>query len=341
MVHRSLVHLERPAVRRLVKATRERVSRPALASAWVSAWASVFALGCFGGEAFVEPAEGGADFALQGEYAAEGAPEAAQVIAMGAGAFRAVFLTGGLPGEGWDGRGKRAVEGMRNGEGIRFEDGGEVNGVLLRGQTPDGRAFELRRVERRSPTLGAPPPAGAVLVFREGQGRFDGEVDGRGLLAAGASSLDSLRDARIHVEFRTPFMPRARGQARGNSGVYIQNRYEVQILDSFGLAGEWNECGGLYKVRKPTLNMAYPPLAWQTYDIEFRAARFDASGRKMSSARIGVRHNGVSIHENVELPDKTGGGDPEGPEAGILHLQDHWNPVFFRNVWMLATSEDV
>lgn len=290
--------------------------------------------GCFGGEAVVDPAEAGRDFALQGEYAAPGAPEAVQVIALGGGAFRGVFLRGGLPGAGWDGSGRRETDGMLADDGVAFEDGSRIEGGRLRAETPDGRAYELRRVERRSPTLGEPPPPGAVVVFREGQGRFDGRVDEHGNLAAGASSQDPMGDARLHLEFRTPFMPRARGQARGNSGVYLQNRYEVQILDSFGLSGEWNECGGLYQVRRPTWNMAYPPLAWQTYDIEFRAARFDAGGRKTAPARITVRHNGVPIHEDVELPDKTGGGDPEGPEPGPLYLQDHWNPVAFRNVWM-------
>ena len=84
--------------------------------------------------------------------------------------------------------------------------------------------------------------------------------------------------------------------------------------------------------------MAFPPLAWQTDDIDFVAARFDEAGGKLSPARITVLHNGVPIHENVVLPNTTGGGDPEGPEPGPLHLQDHWDPVFFRNVWLLPSS---
>ena len=130
-------------------------------------------------------------------------------------------------------------------------------------------------------------------------------------------------------------MPTARGQARGNSGVYLQGRYEVQVLDSFGLAGEDNECGGIYQVSRPRVNMTLPPLQWQTYDIDFTAARFDSAGEKTANARLTVRHNGVLIHDDLELPGTTGGGDPEGPEPGALHLQDHWNPVFYRNVWVL------
>src|SRR5204862_5515820 len=108
------------------------------------------------------------------------------------------------------------------------------------------------------------------------------------------------------------------------------------ILDSFGLPGLDNECGGLYKQRAPDLNLCLPPLAWQTYDIEFRAARFgagrigersagkssDASIKKTADARITVAHNGVTVHNNVELTSKTGGGQPEGPQPLPILLQD-------------------
>jgi hypothetical protein len=130
-------------------------------------------------------------------------------------------------------------------------------------------------------------------------------------------------------------MPLARGQARGNSGVYIQKRYEVQILDSFGLRGADNECGGLYKQRAPLLNMSFPPLIWQTYDIDFTAARFDAAGKKTANARITVRQNGVVIHDNIEITAKTGGGSVEGPDPLPIKLQDHGNLVHFRNIWIV------
>src|SRR5262249_34742326 len=81
---------------------------------------------------------------------------------------------------------------------------------------------------------------------------------------------------RLHLEYRTPYMPTARDQARGNSGVYIQRRYEVQILDSFGLDGAFNEAGSLYRQTPPDLNMAFPPLTWQTYDIWFTPPQFAA-----------------------------------------------------------------
>jgi hypothetical protein len=142
----------------------------------------------------------------------------------------------------------------------------------------------------------------------------------------------------MHLEFRTPYMPQARGQGRGNSGVYIQGRYEVQVLDSFGLEGADNECGGLYKQRAPLVNMAFPPLAWQTYDIDFTAPRFDAAGKKTHNARITVRHNGVVVHNDVEITAKTGGGAPEGREARPIKLQDHGNPVHYRNIWIVERN---
>jgi hypothetical protein len=137
----------------------------------------------------------------------------------------------------------------------------------------------------------------------------------------------------MHIEFRTPYMPLARGQGRGNSGVYIQERYEVQILDSFGLEGEANECGGLYKQRPPEVNMCLPPLSWQTYDIYFTSARWDQQGAKIANARLTLLHNGVPVHNDYELTGKTGSGKTETPEPRPILLQNHGNPVHFRNIW--------
>ena len=144
-----------------------------------------------------------------------------------------------------------------------------------------------------------------------------------------------FRDFKLHVEFKTPQMPpNVRGQGRGNSGIYLQRRYEVQILDSYGLEPKNNECGSLYRFKAPDENVCRMPGRWQSYDIIFHAARFDGN-RKTQNARITVWHNGVLIHNGVELENKTGAGRPEGPEPGPILLQEHGNEVLFRNIWIV------
>ena len=160
-------------------------------------------------------------------------------------------------------------------------------------------------------------------------------------VTAGAGSLltrRSFADHRVHLEFRTPFEPDGRGQGRGNSGVYLQARYEIQVLDSYGLEGRDNECGGLYGVAAPLVNMCAPPTQWQTLDIEFHAARRDPATNEGTEARITVRHNGVLIHDNVALPGSAPGA--EEVVRGPLLLQDHWNPVQFRNIWAVPLGTE-
>lgn len=285
------------------------------------------------------------DSRVQGEYESAGTSLAAQVIALGDGAFDLVLLRDGLPGRGPapQRQPRRRIGGQRRGQRVVFhgEDFEAVgDGESLRGTLGRGEVFAMRRVQRESPTLLAMPPAGATVLFDGETQGFTGQVDENGFLEAGATSLRRFRDFFLHVEFRTPFMPRARGQGRGNSGVYLQGRYEIQILDSFGLAGEWNECGGVYEVARPRLNMSFPPLAWQTYDIDFRAARFGLDGKRVEPARVSVRHNGVAIHRDRALFGPTGQGAPETPDAGALFLQDHWNPVVFRNLWIVEPAAD-
>ena len=139
----------------------------------------------------------------------------------------------------------------------------------------------------------------------------------------------------MHAEFRLPYMPHARGQNRSNSGFYLLSSYEVQVLDSFGLEGIKNECGALYRYKQPDINMCLPPLQWQTYDITFRSPTFDAAGNKLCNARITVLHNGVAVHNNFEVERKTGAGKPESPAPRPIKLQDHSNPVRYRNIWLI------
>jgi hypothetical protein len=290
---------------------------------------------------YLTPEAGGPDYADQGEYVNDWG--GAQVIALGQDKFRLVIYKGGLPGAGWDGERRPEMEGKREGERIVFAPGeGGVKHHLAKGVlttiTADGNEYKMNKTERKSPTLGAKPPKGAIVLF-DGSSTdawVDPHLDKtRNLLAAGTKTKRNFTNFSMHAEFLLPFKPSGRGQDRGNSGIYIQDRYEVQVLDSFGLKGENNECGGIYSQEKPKLNMCFPPLTWQTYDIDFTSAQFDPSGKKTKPAVITVKHNGVVIHDKYEIKNKTGGGKAEGPEPGPLQLQGHGNPVFYRNLWVV------
>ncbi len=305
-------------------------------------------------ETFNDPAKAGVSFVRQGEYEGTLATEkgdekyAAQIIALGGGKYHLVGLRGGLPGAGWDKSEKIEADGNTlKGEVAFTIPDSDVKAILKDGKLTvvdkDGKELGvLKKVRRESPTLGAKPPQDAVVLF-DGKSvdNFDpGKLIDGGLLAEGATSKQKFGDHSLHLEFRTPFMPAATEQARGNSGCYVQGRYEVQILDSFGLEGKDNECGGIYQASAPKVNMCLPPLSWQTYDIDFTAPKF-ADGKKVANARITVKHNGVVIHENLELPEHTPGGlSVEGPEPGPLFLQNHGNPVRFRNIWVVPKDNN-
>lgn len=143
-------------------------------------------------------------------------------------------------------------------------------------------------------------------------------------------------DFKLHAEFRVPKLPDdVTGQDRGNSGIYLQERYEVQILDSFGVEKlAANEAASIYNKKAADLNASTAPETWQTYDIVFRAARFDADGKKTADARITVVWNGKKVHDDVAVDGPTGAGDAESAATGAIKLQDHGNKVRFRNIWI-------
>ena len=311
------------------------------------------------GPVFASAAEADADFALQGEYLGmvlhEGQPLklGVQVVALGDGAFDVVAYPGGLPGAGWQPPNKIVGTGRREGSGadttVKLEGidwGGTThcgiirNGAIVVIDEAGSERASLPKTVRKSPTLGAKPPAGAVVIF-DGS-NTDRLINGRmttdGLLMEGVTTKDTFGTAHWHIEFCLPYQPFDRGQGRGNSGAYFQGSYEVQMLDSFGLEGKNNECGGIYKAAPPVVNMCLPPLSWQTYDVDVKPPQFE-DGKKVANGRLTVRHNGVVIHDDIEVPGVTPGGPQKTEQpTGPLFLQNHGNPVRYRNIWVLPKS---
>ena len=194
------------------------------------------------------------------------------------------------------------------------------------------------------------PPEAAVILF-DGKDlsswtKLDGgtpgwEVaDGAMAVTAGEGDIvsrEQFTDFLLHLEFMTPDMPDATGQAKGNSGVFLQGRYEIQVLDSYGIdVPGMGDCGAIYNQFASLVNACKPPLEWQIYDTIFRAARVSESGEIEENARATVLQNGVVIQNNVQIQGATGGAtDDDAAAPGPLRLQDHGNPVKYRNIWVV------
>lgn len=308
------------------------------------------------GAAFTNPKKAKAEdpaFAIQGEYSGVLGDEeikiGLQIIAMGDKKFVGATHMGGLPGDGWNGEKLPAIEAEMAADGtIKFE-GDQGSGIYKNGEVVivvDGNEVgSLKKVNRKSKTLGMKPPKDAIVLFDGSNAdNWENAVMAGKILAfdpkgRGATSKQKFGSHLLHIEFRLPYMPEARGQGRGNSGLYLQSRYEVQMLDSFGLEGKDNECGGIYSISKPKKNMCYPPLRWQTYDVDFTAAEYGDDGKVTKNPRITVRHNGELIHQDLELPKSTTASPLKpGPEDAPIYLQNHGNPVRYRNIWVQPKS---
>ncbi len=184
------------------------------------------------------------------------------------------------------------------------------------------------------------PPKDAVVLFDGSNTEkwTKAKMTDDGFLMAGPVTKDKFGDCILHLEFN--MRPRTDGKGNsGNSGVYLQMRYEVQILNSHGRKPEKGGCAAIYQFKPPDANVTRPIGEWQSYTIAFRQPRWDGD-KKTESARISVIHNGVLVHDDVHVPNKTGHGRKEGPEPGPLQLQNHGNPVVFRNVWLLPLAPD-
>ena len=295
------------------------------------------------------------DFKIQGEYVGEGSVAGdadvkvgAQVIALGNGQFTVVVTKGGLPGDGWkrgdrDSRSGRQTPTARPRSALRRRI---VSGQDRRRSDDDCRqrrqdevGIEADRAPQSDRRRQAGRGRGGPLRRHDGRTTFPGTLLPDGNLLSEETSKQGFGDYTLHVEFRLSYMPEARGQARSNSGVYLHDCYEIQVLDSFGLEGEDDECGGLYGLRQPDVNMCFPPLTWQTYDVEFTAPKYQ--GREEGGQRAGRRCGTTAwwFNRTFELPHATPGRQGEGPAPRPLYLQGHGNKVEYRNIWVKEKSD--
>jgi hypothetical protein len=250
-------------------------------------------------------------------------------------------------------------------EKLAFDDHGfkgEITASTFKGTKTNGELvtpFELKRLHRTSPTAGLEPPLSAVVLF-DGKNMDAWQHDKgekvtwtvkNGFVeilpkkenndkGGSITTRQSFGDVKVHLEFKLPYEPEGREQHRGNSGFFVPGGYEVQILDSYGLGGMWNECGALYKQSPPQVNMCWAPGVWQTFDVEFKRMRMDVEGNKVDDAVISVWHNGKLVQHQVAFKGTTsnsqaGRKQPESGTRGSLSLQDHSHKIQFRNIWAL------
>ena len=277
----------------------------------------------------------------------------AQVLLLGGGKYQADLLAA----FGTEGAPIAVLQGLSSGDTITFSGEG-WSGVLKQGTfsgSKGDKSFNLRRVTRTSSTMGAPPPPGAVVLFdgsnldawakkkgkdwltEDGPARWKLVEGGAVEVVPGGDCIITHRkfgDCKVHVEFRTLGTP-------SNSGVFLQDRYELNINETYGRFDQSPNAGfdNCTENAKPRLRPCRAPLKWQTFDIDFRAPRFDAESKKTANARATVLFNGVKIYDQQELDLPHGaarrlGEAPTGP----LMLQEHGMPVQFRNIWLVESE---
>ncbi len=261
---------------------------------------------------------------------------------------------------------------VRGGEPVIRKETREENGKQVEYMFIDGvKVHETDPTKQPPPPVVEPkpydaeaakPPAGAKVLF-DGTAETFANWTGPGgkptkwQLKDGA--LESVKGAgyietkekfgscRLHIEFATPSKVMGDGQGRGNSGVFLMGEYEIQVLDSHeNTTYPDGQCGALYGRKKPDVNACRKPGEWQTYDITFQRPVFDDAGEVVRKARFTVVHNGHVIHDDVELSGGTGWRGPHSiseyrrhADTGPLKMQDHGNPVRFRNIWIVELED--
>jgi hypothetical protein len=229
-------------------------------------------------------------------------------------------------------------------------------GMQVCGQEKQMKAEETEDWSREpavvTPGKGTEPPSDAIVLYRgaEDLNMWESQEGGPAAWEAsdvltvvpktgGIQSRQSFGDVQLHIEWRAPEEVKGKGQGRGNSGVFLMGLYEVQVLDSYENLTYYNgQAGSIYKEHIPLVNACLPPGEWQTYDIIFKAPVFNEDKSLKSPAYITVIHNGVLIQNHVEIWGETvfiGKHKYKYHEAKLpLSLQDHGNPVSFRNIWI-------
>ncbi|MEX2235374.1 MAG: DUF1080 domain-containing protein [Cyclobacteriaceae bacterium] len=197
----------------------------------------------------------------------------------------------------------------------------------------------------------AAPPSDAIVLFdgknlenwvdKDGKTPKWTVADGAMTVAKGTGVVKTKQafgDIQLHIEWRTPAKVEGEGQGRGNSGIFLSEKYELQVLDSYNNRTYSNgQAGSIYKQSMPMVNASKPPGEWQAYDVVFIAPKFNQDGSLKTAGRITVFHNGVLIHHNTEIQGTTEyRGKPKlvAHDKGSIILQDHGNPTSFRNIWV-------
>jgi hypothetical protein len=237
-----------------------------------------------------------------------------------------------------------------------------VDGIKVHESDPEKQPQPKVVTPKPYDAAAAKAPAGAKILFdgteattknwtaRDGQPTKWQLVDGalESVKKAGyLQSVGQFGSCKLHIEFATPSVAKGSGQGRGNSGVFIMGQYEIQVLDSYeNQTYPDGQCGALYGRAKPLVNASRKPGEWQTYDITFHRPIFDDQGEVTRRAKFHVVHNGELIHDNVELYGGTGWRGAHSiseykkhADKGPLQMQDHGNPVRFRNIWLVEIED--